>query len=150
MRELYRERAALEREYASKLQSLAKKYSDKNNKKIPALVIGTDSTKSWGQDVIKQRYVDALQHRSSHYLIHVKCYSTLENAHTSLITSMNDVAQEHINLADSLNSQVVEVLKNTGRKYDDRKKKLVQHFQKLLSDRDHIYSNRSKVCVLIT
>lgn len=47
VRELYRERVALEREYAAKLQVLTRKASDKKSKLEAALVVGEDPTKSW-------------------------------------------------------------------------------------------------------
>lgn len=45
VRELYRDRVSIEREYAGKLQLLAKKASEKRAKKIAVLVVGTEPTK---------------------------------------------------------------------------------------------------------
>ena len=58
---------------------------------------------------------------------------------------MSDAAQDHINLADALNGQVIEPLRATERKHEEAKKKQMQYFQKLLSERDRIYSERLKV-----
>ena len=71
--------------------------------------------------------------------------STLDRAYTQLLASMNDTAQDHVNLADALTSQVVEPLKATERKHEDTKKKEMQYYQKLLSDRDRAYADRIKV-----
>ncbi|OJA09334.1 hypothetical protein AZE42_05467 [Rhizopogon vesiculosus] len=46
VRELYRDRAALEREYAVKLQQLAKKASEKKNKHASLLAVGDNPTKT--------------------------------------------------------------------------------------------------------
>ncbi|KAH9890020.1 hypothetical protein C8Q73DRAFT_706343 [Cubamyces lactineus] len=124
VRDLHKERAALEREYAAKLQLLAKKAADKKAKKMSALVLGNEPTKAWD---------DSTLHKS-----------TLDKAYTQLISAMTDASQDHVNLADALNDQVIEPLKATERKHEESKKKEMQYYQKLLSDRDRVYSDRMK------
>ncbi|OJT08068.1 Protein BZZ1 [Trametes pubescens] len=122
VRELHKERAALEREYAAKLQLLAKKAADKKAKKIIALVVGSEPTKAWDESTPTK--------------------STLDKAYTQLISSITESSQDHVYLADALTSQVVEPLKMTERKYEDSKKREAQHYQKLLAERDRIYADR--------
>ena len=55
MRDLHTQRAALEREYAAKLQLLVRKAAEKKAKKMPAVVIGNEPTKAWDENTIKQR-----------------------------------------------------------------------------------------------
>ena len=55
VRELYRDRAALEKEYATKLQVLAKKAVDKKARKMAAAVVGDDPTKAWSEETLVQR-----------------------------------------------------------------------------------------------
>lgn len=74
--------------------------------------------------------------------------STLHNAYAQIISAMLESAQAHINLADSLTSQVVDVLKATERRHEEAKKKQEQHFTKLLSERDRAYSERQKVVTI--
>lgn len=74
-------------------------------------------------------------------------YSTLDKAYTQLITAMTDASQDHVNLADALNDKVIEPLKATERKHEESKRKEMQYYQKLLSDRDRVYSDRMKVGV---
>ncbi|EPS98414.1 hypothetical protein FOMPIDRAFT_1037483 [Fomitopsis schrenkii] len=124
VREMHKERAALEREYATKLQALARKAAEKKSKKDAALVVGPEPTKAWGEDVLQR--------------------STLHNAYAQLISSMMDTAQAHISLADSLNAEVIESLKSTERRQEEAKKKQEQHFAKLLSERDKVYADRIK------
>lgn len=58
VRDLFRDRINLEREYATKLQVLAKKAADKKSKKIGALIVGLDPVKTPDEDsTIKQRHV---------------------------------------------------------------------------------------------
>ncbi|KAI9463789.1 hypothetical protein F5148DRAFT_1286022 [Russula earlei] len=111
IRELYRERAALERDYAARLLALAQKALEKKNKKMPLAVVGDDPYKPWNEETLLQ--------------------STLENAYTKIIASFVNAQQEHVNLADALSLQVVGVLQ-------------AQFYQKVLADRDRIYSDRLK------
>lgn len=71
--------------------------------------------------------------------------STLNRAYSQLVSSIGEAGQDHMNLADSLNTQVVEALKTTEKRHDDAKKRQVQYFQKLLSERDKAYNDRLKV-----
>lgn len=92
------------------------------------------------------------------------CRSTLGRAYTQLIDSFSESAQDHVNLADGLDAQVVNVLKLVEKRHDEAKKKVfalgttasstshvghssqqVKAFQKLLSDRDRAYGDRDKV-----
>ncbi|EIW59085.1 uncharacterized protein TRAVEDRAFT_122627 [Trametes versicolor FP-101664 SS1] len=125
VRELHKERAALEREYAAKLQLLAKKAADRKAKKIIALVVGGEPTKAWDESTPTK--------------------STLDKAYTQLIASLTASSQDHVNLADALTSQVIEPLKVTERKYEDSKKRETQHYQKLLAERDRVYADRIRV-----
>ncbi|THH20534.1 hypothetical protein EW146_g844 [Bondarzewia mesenterica] len=103
IREIYSDRAALEREHATKLQALAKKALDKKLKKVAAAVVGDEPTKDWNEDTISQ--------------------STLDNMYNKVIGSMTNAAQDHINLSDAFTSQVVDVLKTLERKTEDNGKK---------------------------
>ncbi|KAH9851537.1 hypothetical protein C2E23DRAFT_829605 [Lenzites betulinus] len=124
VRDLHKERAALEREYAAKLQLLAKKAAEKKAKKMPAVVVGSEPTKAWDETTLTK--------------------STLDGAYTQLISALTDSSQDRITLADSFSSQVIEPLKATERKYDEMKKKQMQHYQKLLAERDRVYADRMK------
>lgn len=94
----------------------------------------------------------------------LKHRSTLGRAYTELINSFSESAQDHVNLADGLDAQVVNVLKMVEKRHEEAKKKVpvldtatfcqshaghpsqqVKAFQKLLSDRDRAYGDRTKV-----
>ncbi|KAK7048535.1 hypothetical protein R3P38DRAFT_1868987 [Favolaschia claudopus] len=124
VRELYRERTALEREYAAKLQALTKRAAEKRAKLVAAFVVGDEPTKAFSESTLGQ--------------------NTLNAAFNEIITSMTDTAQDHVNLADSLNTQVVDVLKAVERKQEDLKKKEMTFFQKLLTERERAYADRLK------
>lgn len=83
------------------------------------------------------------------------------------MNSMASSAQDHVNVADALTSQVVDVLRVVEKKNEEAKKKVrlavcypanpkvltgslflgqeLQFFQKLLADRDRTYAERLKV-----
>ena len=48
----------IEREYATKLQLLAKKAAEKKARKITALVVGSDPTKPALESAVRDRYAD--------------------------------------------------------------------------------------------
>ena len=52
------------------------------------------------------------------------CNSTLGRAYTQLINSFSESAQDHVNLADGLDAQVVNVLKLVEKRHDEAKKKV--------------------------
>ncbi|KAH8994342.1 hypothetical protein EDB86DRAFT_3078196 [Lactarius hatsudake] len=118
IRELYRERATIERDYAAKLMALAQKAVEKKNKKMALAVVGDEPSKQWNDDTLMQ--------------------STLENAYSKIIASFVNSQQEHLSLADDLNVQVVGVLASLARKNE------AQFYQKVLADTDRIYGDRSK------
>ncbi|KAJ7288142.1 hypothetical protein C8J57DRAFT_1641335 [Mycena rebaudengoi] len=124
VRELYRDRAALEREYATKLQVLTKRAVEKKSKLTALLVVGEEPTRSWNDDTLGQ--------------------STLNAAFTEIISSMVNTAQDHVTIADTLTTQVVDVLKAVERKQEELKKKEMTFFLKLLTERDRAYGERLK------
>lgn len=54
--------------------------------------------------------------------------STLDNAYTQLISSLDNIAQDHSALSDQITSQVVDASKSLEKKYDDMKTKVHQLF----------------------
>lgn len=58
---------------------------------------------------------------------------------------MIDACQDHLALADSFSMQVTDELRATSKRHEESKKKQMQYFQKLLAERDRVYSERVKV-----
>ncbi|KAI9462227.1 hypothetical protein HD554DRAFT_2206560 [Boletus coccyginus] len=115
---------SLEREYASKLQLLVKRATERKNKTAASLVAGDNPTKPCSDSTIQQH--------------------TLVNAYTQIITSVSQVAQDHVQLADTVTAQVTEPLKTLGRRNESLKRKQSQFYQKLLSERECFYQDRLK------
>lgn len=124
VRELYRDRAVLEREYAVKLKQLAKKANEKKNKNGLLLVVGDNPTKDSTESMNQQ--------------------NTLNHAYSEILSSMSTAAQDHINLAEALSSQITESLKAVERRNDGYKKKQMQFYHTILAGRDKIYAERIK------
>lgn len=116
LRDFYCDRAALEREYATKLELLARKVTEKRLKAVAPLVVGSNT-----ENTIKQK--------------------TLNHAFVQLTSALSRTAQDHVALANRLASEIVEPLGALGRRGEDQKKKQTQFYQKLLSERDHYYQD---------
>ncbi|KAG9021282.1 hypothetical protein FS837_007383 [Tulasnella sp. UAMH 9824] len=57
VRDLIRERAALEKEYAQKLQVIARKAAEKRSRTAAARIVGEDPAKAFGDDAIRRKSV---------------------------------------------------------------------------------------------
>lgn len=57
VRDLIRERAALEKEYAQKLQAIARKAAEKRSRTAAARIVGEDPAKAFGDDAIRRKSV---------------------------------------------------------------------------------------------
>ncbi|ESK95819.1 hypothetical protein Moror_12431 [Moniliophthora roreri MCA 2997] len=124
VRDIYKERVTLEREFAAKLQVLARKAAEKKSKIETGFVLGNDPTKTWNESTLRQ--------------------STLNTAYDDMINSMINTAQDHLNVADVLTTQVIDVLKAVERRNEETQKKEMQFYQRLTADRDRVYTDRIK------
>lgn len=124
IRDLYKERVALDREYAGKLQTLARRASEKKSKTEASFVLGAEPTKAWDTKTLKQ--------------------NSFNLAYDEIINSTLNSAQDHIDLAEKLTAEVVEVLRTMERRNDDIKKKELQFFNKLTADKERTNSERLK------
>lgn len=124
VREIYKDFVTLEKEYVGKLQTLARKADERTAKLQSLIVVGEDPTKAWDDAALNT--------------------STLKTAYSKLLGSLHDAARDHNDNSDALSAQVISPLKNLERKSDEQKKKAVQFYQKLLSDRERTYGDRLK------
>ncbi|KZV81942.1 hypothetical protein EXIGLDRAFT_779128, partial [Exidia glandulosa HHB12029] len=85
VKDLYKERAALERDYALKLQALARRGQEKKGKLMTALLVGDTPTRAWGEDTIKK--------------------STFDHAYDQFLTSTEQQAMDHVDLSEQLSVQ---------------------------------------------
>lgn len=121
IQQFYRERSAIEKEYAAKLSGLCKKYSDRKAKKISPLSVGDTPSMTPG---------------------------SLESASlTTWTTQLNTVelyATERDKFATDLVARVAEPLKQVAAQYDDIRKSHVDFHAKLEKERDASYGDLKK------
>ncbi|TDZ67249.1 Protein BZZ1 [Colletotrichum trifolii] len=121
IQQFYRERSAIEKEYAAKLNSLAKKYFEKKNKKSAPLSVGDTPAMTPG---------------------------SLESASLTTwatqLTTLESRADEHDKYANNLLSQVAEPLKFLGTRFEELRKRHSEYANKLEHERDSQYADLRK------
>ncbi|CAI7606523.1 unnamed protein product [Penicillium glandicola] len=119
--QFYRERSAIEKEYASKLTALCKKYYDRKSKKISPLSVGDTPVLTPG---------------------------SLESASlTTWTTQLNAVeshATERDKFATELVAQVADPLKQAATQYEEIRKCHVEYHTKLEKEREAAYGDLKK------
>lgn len=114
------ERAALERDYAAKLQTLVRKYREKKTKKEQDISVGPTPTIEW-------------KHAQSTLATHI----------TDLYSTHDATAADHTNLATTLD-QLSDSLSTSTRAREELRKKHAAYASKLLSDREKTYSDKDR------
>ncbi|PLB42602.1 putative actin polymerization protein Bzz1 [Aspergillus candidus] len=122
IQQFYRERSAIEKEYAAKLTGLCKKYSDRKAKKISTLSVGDTPTMTPG---------------------------SLESASlttwTTQLTAVEAHAAERDQYATDLVVQVAEPMKQSATQYEELRKCHVDFYGKLEKERDASYNDLKKM-----
>ncbi|KAI9268257.1 hypothetical protein BDA99DRAFT_505321 [Phascolomyces articulosus] len=117
-RNFVRDRSQIEKDYAQKLENLARKYSPSSPKNEVNM---NDDTEWAGADS-----------------------STANAAWFNIVDQTNRISKCHYRLVDELNSGVIEVLKATAARKEDARKKHVAFYQKLKAERDKTYAEKEK------
>ncbi|KAF0420928.1 FCH-domain-containing protein [Gigaspora margarita] len=127
-RDFVKERAQIEKEYAGKIDALAKKYSTKKDKKAVSMSVGEVANTLSEKD-----FNDAKSEPS-----------TFLNAWTSILEETENIAKERFKFSESLSTIVMERVKTVAVKKEETRKKHMMFAQKLKSDRDKIYNETQK------
>ncbi|KKA18554.1 Actin polymerization protein Bzz1 [Rasamsonia emersonii CBS 393.64] len=121
IQQFYRDRSAIEREYAAKLSALCKKYSDRKAKKISSLSVGDTPSMTPG---------------------------SLEAASLTTWSTQLNSLESHAAVRDKfgleLVSQVAEPLKQVAARYEELRKSHVEYFGKLEKERESTLSDLKK------
>ncbi|CAO1632416.1 unnamed protein product [Parajaminaea phylloscopi] len=117
------ERAALEREYAAKLQALARKMREKRDKRAMGCTVGGDPAKVWAAEVASR--------------------SSLQNYLVGALAASDSVVADHTRLAEGL-EKVAGQIGTVARRGDEMRKKHNAFYEKTMSSREHVYSDRLK------
>ncbi|KAL9103541.1 MAG: hypothetical protein Q9163_001419 [Psora crenata] len=117
----YRERAAIEKEYSSKLSALAKKYFEKKAKKSTSLSVGDSPSVTPG---------------------------SLESASlttwTTQLSTLEARAAEHDQYSAELQLQIADPLRNLAIRYEELRKSHAEYAARLERERDISYSDLKK------
>lgn len=121
IQQFYRERSVIEKEYAQKLNALAKKYFEKKAKRSSSLSVGDTPTVTPG---------------------------SLESASmttwTVQLTTLESRAAEHEKYGNQLINSLAEPLRNLAARYEDLRKQHAEYATKLEKERDGGYSDLKK------
>lgn len=114
------ERAALERDYAAKLQMIIRKYREKKAKRDQEISVGPTPTIEW-------------KHAQSTLATHI----------TDLYSTHDATAADHSNLATTLDGLSNKMMASTKTR-EELRKKHTSYASKLLSDREKTYSDKDR------
>ncbi|KAI7852598.1 hypothetical protein BDC45DRAFT_607176 [Circinella umbellata] len=117
-RNFVRDRSQIEKDYAQKLENLAKKYSPSSKNAEVNMNEDADWTST-----------DS---------------STANAAWFSIVDQTHRISKCHYQLVDELNIDIIEVLKSTAARKEDARKKHVAFYQKLKAERDKTYAEKDK------
>ncbi|KAH8692587.1 putative actin polymerization protein Bzz1 [Talaromyces proteolyticus] len=122
IQQFYRERSVIEREYASKLSALCKKYADRKAKKISSLSVGDTPTMTPG---------------------------SLESASLTTWSTQLNAVESHAAVRDKfgvdLISQLADPLRQISTRYEELRKSHVDYHSKLEKERESSLSDLKKV-----
>lgn len=122
MQQFYRERSAIEKEYAQKLSGLAKKYYEKKAKRSASLSVGDTPTVTPGSLESASMTTWGVQ------------LSTLEGR-----------AAEHDQLGNKMISSLADPIRNLGQRYEELRKQHADYAAKLEKERDASYGELRKM-----
>ncbi|KAK7514325.1 uncharacterized protein IWZ02DRAFT_70713 [Phyllosticta citriasiana] len=122
IQQFYRERSAIEKEYAGRLNALAKKYFEKKAKKSSLISVGESPTVTPGS---------------------LECASM--TTWQVQLTTLENRANQHEQFAGELLTNLAEPLKQLATRYEELRKSHVDYAGRLEKERDSQYSDLKKM-----
>lgn len=141
IQQFYRERSAIEKEYSSKLNSLAKKYFEKKAAKSSSLSVGDTPTMTPGS---LERCVDLTSPRFPFTDVYYVMGSASLTIWTTQLSTLESRAAEQDRFSSELISQIADPLKNLATRYEELRKNHAEYAAKLEKERDASYGNLKK------
>ncbi|KAI8057681.1 hypothetical protein BDF22DRAFT_3681 [Syncephalis plumigaleata] len=150
-RDMIKERAQVEREYAHKLETLAKKYRSRMEKKVDVTVWGKhieqESTLNGceeGVDVDPPEDVtEDISHKVKDETTPMNG-NTLYRAFTSMLDGLEVAARTRYDLSDTFVTNIAESLRSLALRKEEARARHMQFAQKLELERDRIYGEKEK------
>lgn len=140
IQQFYRERAAIEKEYSTKLFGLAKKNFEKKSKRSSILSVGETPTMTPGSLEWCILYCAPHGYSKSWPI----WYSASLTSWTTQLTTLEARAAEHDRFSSELQSQIADPLKSLAARYEELRKSHVEYAAKLEKERDASYSDLKK------
>ncbi|CAG8515065.1 8350_t:CDS:10 [Acaulospora morrowiae] len=128
VRDFVKERAQIEKEYASKIDALAKKHLSKRDKKEVTMSVGEIAN-----TLSEKEFYSAKSEPS-----------TFIKAWTAILVETENLAKERNKFSESVLTGVTEQVKTVASKKEDIRKKHMSFYQQLTSDKEKIYSEVQK------
>ncbi|KAI9598558.1 hypothetical protein BDF19DRAFT_419578 [Syncephalis fuscata] len=149
-RDMIKERAQIERDYAHKMETLATKYRSRMEKKIDPTVWGLHITTDDVIDGDTKNHNDLTDPSSgemsskSNDFVSTTKGNTLYHAFNSMLDGIEVAARTRYDFSDTLVTNVAESLRSLALRKDEARARHMQFAQKLELERDRIYSEREK------
>lgn len=140
IQQFYRERSAIEKEYSSKLNSLAKKFFEKKAAKSSSLSVGDTPSMTPGS---LERYVELTGLWSSLTYASTQRSASL-TIWTTQLSTLESRAAEHDRFSSEILLQLAEPLKSLASRYEEIRKSHVEYAAKLEKERDASFGNLKK------
>ncbi len=140
LQQFYRERASIEKEYSSKLYSLAKKNFEKKAKRSTSLGVGDTPTLTPGS---LEWYSHALTPRASRS---ADCFSSASlTTWTRQLSTLESRAADHDRYSTELILQIADPLRNAATRFEELRKSHADYASKVERERDSAYSDLKKI-----
>src|SRR5436190_19585170 len=122
IQQFYRERSSIEKDYASKLSALCRKYHDRKAKKSSRLSVGDTPALTPGS---------------------LECASL--TTWTTQLSALESQAADRDRFGSELISQIAEPIRHVAARYEEIRKNYVEYAAKLEKERDSSYGDLKKV-----
>ena len=139
IQQFYRERAAIEKEYSTKLYTLARKNFEKKAKRSSSLSVGDTPSLTPGS---LERFLSHFSVEFTMSLIHISASVT---TWTTQLSTLESRAAEHDRYSAELILQVADPLKNVAIRCEELRKSHADYAVKLEKERETSFSDLKKI-----
>lgn len=123
LRDFMKEMASLKKEYAHRMDQLAKRYL-KQKEKLGASLLGSESSPASSTTTVD--------------------YGSVYRVWDSLLTQSEKIANIYSTLSESITTDIADPLKSVALKQDEARKKHLNFAQKLMEERNKAYTDKDK------
>ena len=142
-----KERAAIEKDYAHKLDALARKYQTKRSRAADSLPEALATTNNGGSNGASPTNAGESNPkiRSTEALGQAEEASTMHRAWAALLAEVEKSSKARFTLSEQLQSSIADTIKSLAQRKEDARKKHIVFAGKLVDERNKIYNEKDKV-----